>query len=881
VLEGEAGIGKTTLWRAALKRASEVGLRVLATVATEPEARLSYAGLGDLLGLVVDDVLDELPPPQRNALQVALLLREPGAKPPDERAVAVATLAALRATGDTVLVAVDDAHWLDRSSADALSFSFRRFARADGVRMLLTRRTGMDGGLVPEPNAERVEVSSLSVGAIHRIVTQQLGSALPRPWLMRVHAASGGNPLYAVELARTELTDDGPSAHGRTPTLVELAQQRLNALPEPTREALLLVAAEPEPRVAVLSAALGADVLEILVPAFDVGLVALDGRHIRFSHPVLASAVQAEAPEHVRRRAHALLAAAATSVEERGHHLALATVEPDAEVAAAVEHAAASARGRGARAEAAELFRRAAELTPDSDEAGRGRRLVIAADCFFEAGGARQAHVLLDEAATLDGPARPEALWRLGRILDETEGFVRSREQWEEALATNDLGMVVNVRRSMALAALFVDGDMALGDAVAGVEAATRLGDPRSLALALAMEGYVRGVLGDAAYRAPLDRALELEDDSVLDELHSPSAVVADLGRLSLDLEKSRQGYEAVLRRAEEIGDARMETWCAYGLGMVEALAGNWDRAWTLAARATELSEQVTLLGLPAVRLTALVAACRGEVELSRDLLEACDTTSRHMGDRMNLLGTLAIDGFLELSVGDHAVAIAALSEAWDIQRELGIREPGVTRFLVDLAEALADVGRADEAEQAAAAFSAQADELHREWARPLVARADGEVLLARGEIDPALARLESAVAHEDLLPMPLDRARTRLVLGSAQRRARHRRAARETLEHGLEMFSELGAVLWANKARAELARIGGRTGSSGDLTPTEQRVAALVAEGMSNKEVAATLVVTVSTVESALTSIYRKLGVRSRTEMARKLPIEAAAPTD
>ncbi len=872
VLDGDPGIGKTTLWREAVRRASGLGFRVLTTVATEAEARLSYAGLGDLLGPTASDVLGELPPPQRLALEVALLLREPEEKPPDERAVAVATLAALKKTGTVTLVAVDDAHWLDRSSADVLSFSFRRVAAEEGVRLLLTRRTDMESGLVAPPEAERLHVEALSVGAIHRIVTRELGSSLPRPRLMRVHTASGGNPLYAVELARTELADERRSPPERPPTLVELARQRLLALPYETRAALLLVAAEPEPSVSVLSEALDADVLDVLAPAFDVGLVSLDGRQIRFSHPVLASAIRTEAPEHVLRDAHARLAAAATSIDGRGLHLALATVEPDADVSAAGVQAAAAVRARGARAGAAQLFRRAAELTPETDATDRGRRLIVAADCYFEAGDAQQAHLLLDEAAALPGAARPEALWRLGRIFDETEGFVRSRAQWEEALATDDLALVVNVRRSMALAALFVDGDTAIEDAVAGVTAAERLGETRSLALALAMEGYVRGVLGDPGFRTPLERALALEDEIVLEELHSPSAVVADLGRLSLELDESRRGYEAVLRRAEEIGDARTETWCAYGLGMVEALAGNWDRASELAARATDLAEQVAVLGLPAVRLAALVAACRGEVELCRDLVEACYTASRKMGDRLNLLGTLAIDGFLELSLGDHAAAVTALGEAYTIRSELGINEPGVTRFLVDLAEAFAGDGRADEGEQAVAVFSAQSRELGRDWARPLIARAEGQVQLARGHVDSALARFEEAVAGQDVLPLPLERARTLLALGTAQRRAQHRRAARETLERATAIFRGLGAQLWAAKAEAELGRIGGRAPSPDGLTPGELRVAALVAEGRSNKEVAAALVVSVHTVEAALTSIYRKLHVHSRTEMARRL---------
>ena len=577
-------------------------------------------------------------------------------------------------------------------------------------------------------------------------------------------------------------------------------------MPEKTRDALVLLAAAPDPTPTLLSKALGADALGSLLPAFDVGLVELVGRHVRFSHPVLASAIRADTPEHVFRDAHARLAEESTSAEERGHHLALATVEPQADVAAAVEHAASTAHGRGARADAAELFERAAELSPPREGEDRGRRLVQAADAYFESGDALRARSLLEEAAKLDGESRPEALWRLGRILDETEGFDHSRSQWEEALRTDDLGLVVHVRRSMALAALFVNGETAVSDAVSAVEAAQRLGDNRLLALALAMEAYVRGVLGDPGFREPLERALLLESETVLDELHSPSAVLADLGRLSLDLESGRRGYEAVLRRAEEVGDARTETWCSYGLGMVETLAGNLERGSELADRATELSEQVTLLGLPAVRLTALVAACRGEVERCRDLLAACYTTARQMGDQVNLLGTLAIDGFLELSLGAPGAAVEPLAEAWAVQAQLGIEEPGVTRFLVDHAGALARAGQQDDAERAVAVFAGQADELRREWARPLVARAEGIVLAARGDADAAAARLDEAVGLEELLPMPLERGRTLLELGTIRRRARHRRAARETLPRALAVFDELGAELWAAKAEGSLA---------------------------------------------------------------------------
>lgn len=871
LIEGDAGIGKTTLWRAAVARAGERQMRVLATTPTESEARFPYAALADIVNPVAEEVVTQLATPQRSALETALLLREPGERPPDERAVAVATLNALRATGDSTLVAVDDAQWVDRSSSTALTYASRRITAADGVHVLLARRGGSDTGLEASGDSQRLVVGPLSVGAIHRVVSSELGKSLTRPSLLRVHAASGGNPLYAVELARAELAADVLTGQ-QAPTLAELAQRRISALPSATRDALLLVASAADPTLELLSAAMGADALEELGPALEVGLVEWRRESVGFAHPVLASAIYTDASEHARRKAHARLAAATTSVEERGYHLAHATTEPSRAVAAAIEAAGESARKRGAPADAIDLLERAAELTPADDRARRVSRFVMAADCSFESGGAQRARGLLVQAAELGGSSRPEALWRLGRILDETEGFDRTRPEWQEALQADDLALVVNVRRSMALAGLFVDGETALEDAVAGVEVAEGLGETKPLELALAMEAYVRGVLGDPGFRQPLERALALEDEVQVEELYSPSAVLADLGRLSLDLEAGRRGYEAVLRRAEEVGDARTETWCAYGLGMVETLAGNLPRASELAQRAHDLSEQVTLLGLPAVRLCALVAACEGEVERCRELLDACYVTARQMGDKVNLLGTLAIDGFLELSLDNPSAAAEPLAEASRIQAELGIREPGVTRFLVDLVEALAATGQSDEAERTCAVFADQVVELGRDWARPLVARGEGLVFAARGDSDAARARLEEAAIAEEQLPMPLERGRTLLLLGTLQRRARERRSARETLENAVAIFDDVGAPLWASKARDELSRIGGRIRTGDELTPSERRIAELVAEGMTNKEVAAALVVTPRTVESALTQIYRKLDVRSRTELARKL---------
>ena len=349
LIEGEAGIGKTTLWRETVERARERGTMVLSCVPTQAESRLPYTGLGDVVGPLLDDVRSKLARPQLRALETALLLREADDRPADERAVDVATLATLRAVEGGVLVAIDDAQWLDRTSSGALAFAMRRLAVPDDVRMLLARRVDIAGGLEaeteyssasPRPAQPRRDppdrgraARSVAPATVARPCARGLGR---KPSLRRRACACG-----AVGLRRSR----PPANARRSPSSCE---SRLASMPEHTREALLLVAAASHPSPTIVSNALGADAVETLRPAFDLGLVEIEGRRIRFTHPVLASAIHATAPEHVRREAHARLASAPVSVEERGHHLALATIDPQSEVALAVEHAARSARARGA-----------------------------------------------------------------------------------------------------------------------------------------------------------------------------------------------------------------------------------------------------------------------------------------------------------------------------------------------------------------------------------------------------------------------------------------------------------------------------------------------------------------------------------------------------
>jgi DNA-binding NarL/FixJ family response regulator len=278
----------------------------------------------------------------------------------------------------------------------------------------------------------------------------------------------------------------------------------------------------------------------------------------------------------------------------------------------------------------------------------------------------------------------------------------------------------------------------------------------------------------------------------------------------------------------------------------------------------------------------ALVAARRGDIDGARDcaweaLISAggADFDPTEPGRAIARGGEAALWalGFVELLVGNVGEADRYLGAMTRTLLEAGIREPGEIRCLPDEIEALSALGRRDEAEALLEELESWADRLERPSVQCIASRCRGVLLAARDDAEAALAAFEEAAAIQPDLPLPFERGRTLLALGTQQRRMRQRRAARTTLESALAIFEELGAMLMAEKTRAELARIGGRAPSTHDLTPTERRIASLVAEGKKNKEVAAALVVSVHTVEAALTQIYRKLEIRSRTELAHQFP--------
>lgn len=448
VIGGAPGIGKTCLWRWSGEQARAKGFRVLRAQPAAAESKLAFAALGDLLEDAIDDMLPELSVPQTRALEIAMLRRDLSDDRFDLRAVSVACLSGLRvlAQSEPVVVAVDDVQWLDSSTRRVLTFVARR-SGADRVSFLLSLRGDPDGTepldlrrVLPSRRILQVRLGPLTVGALFQVIKAHLGTSVPRVALTRIAHTSGGNPFYAIELARTL---DEAAPEGRlladplplTGSVRSLVENRLEALPSTARWPCLLAAAASAPTHDLLAtASTESDIADALAS----GILVEDRRgFITFQHPLFAAAIYDDAPSIERRRAHRRLAELAEDPEQRGRHLARATVGPDRQVARALDVAAERARRRGATDMAAELAELARELTPGSDGAERGRRGLEMSRDLLQLGdtpNARTAATCAIEEA--DGPTRAQAFVLIARIEWLTGSSTTALQLAERALET-------------------------------------------------------------------------------------------------------------------------------------------------------------------------------------------------------------------------------------------------------------------------------------------------------------------------------------------------------------------------------------------------------------------------------------------------------------
>ena len=879
VLCGEAGIGKTTLWLAAIEAASERGYRVLSTRPSAAETRFSFAGLADLLGAAAGEVVSELPPVQRRALEAALLLGELEV-PADERVVATAFLGAVRrlAAEGPLCVAVDDAQWLDAASLAALRYALSRLDD-EPVVALIAVRGGEPEWLrraVPEQRRQTIHVGGLSVGAIHELLRVRLDATFARPTLLRIWETARGNPFFALELAAALQRRGGALAPGEQlpipSDLDRLLQERLDGLSPAALDVARAVAALADPTVALVEVAAGRRAQSGLAEALAARILELDGERLRFTHPLLGSAVSKGQTPSRRRSLHARLAQLVPTAEEQARHLAVATAEPSLEIAATLEEAARTASSRGAPTTAAELAEQALRLTPAAALDDARRRLFLAAEMHHIAGDNERATTLLTRARAEAAPGAERAgvLVQLAAMqLEPREAQALYQQALAEAEGDNGLEATIHLR----LAALMRWGEgVSRGAAHAelAVRAASLTDDValRCRALALHADWQLRA--GRGLQCAEMDEARELELGLSAGPLASgPAMVFCHQLVWTVDLEAAR-GLLLELRKVlGSRGDARGEASTLWWLAFLEWRAGNWDVADGYAAGSLELSTQLGDVNTAPDFPTAVIAAHRGRLVEARALAHGAIARGESEGIRIEESGHSWVLGFLDLSLGDPLAALPQLRRAYET-RNAFMLEPAQRLELGDLLEALIAVGELGEADEVLAIWQERSDDLDRAWALAVLARCRALLLAARGDLVSAFATFERALSEHARCSDPFQHARTLLALGRTQRRAKKRGAARATLEDALARFDRLGAPLWVEQTRAEIARIGGRAPSRGELTEAERRIAALVAEGRTNREVAAGLFLTEHSVATALTRVYRKLGVRSRAELAR-----------
>jgi DNA-binding CsgD family transcriptional regulator len=888
LLEGEPGIGKTALWIAGTEMARDRGACVLESRPGEAERRMSFSALDDLFANELGEVLPHIPSPRRRALEVALLRADDPDAAPDPRGVSVAVLEVVRwlARDRPVVVAIDDLQWLDPGSARVLTFALRRLEPGDAA-VLATRRAEPDP--TPEPllrtlderSVTRLTLRPLEITAIETIIRQQLGVRLSRPGRRQVFELSGGNPLFAVELARAQSAEPPWSAGAELPDrLASAIRRRVGAFAAPVREVLCAAALTQQPTLRILAsvtARTDTEVFDAAVAAERAG-VALIGddpraqgaQMVGFRHPLFRSAAAELLPPARVRALHRAYARVVDDPEELGRHLAASAAGPDGDVAAALDVASRHARGRGALDAAAELSELAARFTPHDDEEHRARRTIAAAASLFDAGDrcVAEEHLRSRLDAIPQGVQRANAYLALAIMcwndFPRSDGFL-DRAQFE----ADD---VPRIRAKILVARAWIEAyGRSLERAAACAGEAVRLSDRHRIPVvraALAVLAWARLLQGRDASEA-LERGLALGDGYVRADQCHPRLSAAMGRRWVGDLMTARELLET---EAETISATGAETSLLEGLGPLAEIQwrlGDWSAASRSLRLAQELADDV---GVTPSRealwshVDALLAAAQGRVEEGLEIARRGAAAAGSVGDRFSEAHNHAALVLGQLVADDAPAAVASFDRARMLLHELGVREVGVLGVMGDGIEALATTGDRDRLAAVVAELEA-ASARARPWAAADAAR--GRAFLLEGE-EAEIEMAQAANAYVEL-SMPFEAARCELWVGTWLRRRRQQRRSRETLVHANEAFERLGATPWEARAASELSRIGGRPAAPTELTDAEREVADLVAEGLANSDIAARLHLSVRTVEAHLSHAYAKLGVHSRTALVAK----------
>jgi tetratricopeptide (TPR) repeat protein len=887
VMLGPAGAGKTTLMLDASRMAAECDPppTVLRARGIESEAEVAFGGLLELVRPLVR-LIPQLPEPQARALEGALALVPDGAT--DRFSVSAATLAilALAAADGPVLVLVDDLHWLDPPSAQAILFAARRLLH-EGVAMLLCSRPEPEvvAQLEGLPILEVRPLGAEQAATLARsVATRDLGS----DEVEALVAGTGGNPLAIVEAAREV------GRTGSSPASVFLplpvadrirvgVERRLVALDEAARRAVLIVAtAGTHAQCALVDRALAAlgSSLDALDAAERVGVLKVRNDVVEFEHPLTRSAAYALAGSREQRAAHSALAAALPAGSaERAWHLAAAAVGPDAEAADALEVAGQDALARGAPSTAGRAFDRAAALSPDPETCAR--RLLLSGDAARLAGSPDHAREVITRALESSG----DPLMRADAL-----GLLFQMDTWRAPIATaqsiaaeaEQLAEIDRTRAALMLAeaaaALARSGSIAQGVAFAE-RAHAQITD--------------QGLTDDAVELALLfARVMDARAPEAVDALVAlgerllsgpPSAHTLALLQQVAWIETWVEQYAAagaLLDHAVSVGRSQAPGTLPMALATRAELWFRQGQFHLALADTTEAASLAADFAQPHPRGLALtcqarIQACLGGDSECRTAAEEAARMGRELGGADSPIASWGAPalGLLELGRGRPAAAIPHLEGLVRSFRRGGIREPGVVLAAGDLIEAYSESGRTDEAFELLDDFRALARRTERVGAQAIAERCRGLLSGADG----GHAAFEEALRLHQVVERPFERARTLLAFGETLRAAGRSDEAAPRLREALATFQRLGAEPWVERADRDLDRIGataahGPVDVSRRLTPHELRVAQVAASGATGDEAGAQLFVSAKTVEAHLARIYRKLGVRSRAELAERV---------
>jgi len=884
VIAGEPGIGKTTLWLDGVERAREHGFRVLSTRADEAESVLAYAAVADLLQDVEPEVLAGLPELQRVAVDRVLLRTGTEGPPTDQRVTgsAMAAVVTAMAARQPILLAIDDVQWLDVSSRAALAFAARRLTGRVGLLL-----TGRAHATEPDP-AEwlhlqtpgavgRVRVGPLSLRALHTMILDRFGKAFPRPTMVRIAEVSGGNPFYALELARGV---DGRSPTGEAvlpSTLTELVRLRTQHFDGQVGDMLLAACSVGDATVDLIAEAteLTAErVVELLEGPEREGIIRIDGNRVVFAHPLLARGIYTHAGPARRRRMHRALAAVEKRPELKARHMALGAASAEPATLHALDDAANAAVGRGAAAAAADLYELAIGLGGDTPN-----RRLRAAEQHLRAGETRRARRMIEPV--LDGFApgseRAAALNLLGAARMAEHDYPGALPLLVDAVshAVDDPGLLVEATLLLSRAySMTGHQEEALREARSAVRHADRLGDGKLLSQALSLTVMLDCARGLRRDRSALRQALALEvpDPDVAAPCRA-SVVDAVTTSWTGRLEEGLAGLVAARRRCVERGSDADLVFVAGHLAMVYTWMGRYSVASDVAQDVIRRGEQLGG-GYPVVvgrTQRAVASAYLGRERVVRDDVRVAIAGAHQCGAPFLTIRPLIALGFLEVSLGNYETALNVLQPLLAARGDGGTRDIFPASFVPDAVEALIALGRLHEAVPLVEALELHGRELDRPWLLACGARGRSMVQAAAGELADAEETMRRALAQHDRLTMPFERARSQLFLGQVLRRQRKKNVAATMLRESFDTFQDLGVPLWAKRVGVELERTDAPRGSHSELTPSELRVARLAATGKTNKDIATALFISPKTVEHNLSSVYRKLAVRTRAELASR----------